>query len=48
MATKEPKVLKIRPILGVEKVPDPEFLKQLYATHNGVKGNPLFPTRPSI
>jgi hypothetical protein len=46
MATKEPKVLKIKPILGVEKMPDPEFLKHLYATHTGVNGNPLFPTPP--
>jgi len=46
MATKEPKVPKIKPILGVEKVPDPEFLKQLNATHKGVNGNPLFPTPP--
>src|SRR5262249_26440965 len=43
---KEPKVPKIKPILGVEKLPDPQFLKQLIATYTGVNGNPLFPTPP--
>jgi hypothetical protein len=40
------KVPTIKPVLGVQKVPDTEFLKQLNATHNGVNGNSAFPTPP--
>jgi hypothetical protein len=40
------KVPKIKPILGVQKVTDPEFLKQLNAVHNGLNGNSVYPNPP--
>jgi Fibronectin type III domain len=40
------KVPTVKPVLGVQKESDANFLKQLIATHNGVKGNSAFPTPP--
>ena len=43
MKTKAPSV---KPVLGVQKLSDADFLEQLNTTHNGVNGNSLFPTPP--
>jgi hypothetical protein len=40
------KVQKIKPVLGIQKVPDPEFLKQLNTVYNGMNGNSVFPNPP--
>jgi hypothetical protein len=41
------KIAAVKAILGVQKLPDPEFLKQLNVTHDGVDGNKsLFPNPP--